>query len=161
MNFRGKSTAGDLSGFLEQGCHFTGELTFEQSFRIDGKVTGTIRSDGDLVVGERGEVDGEIRVGRLFVSGLVRGDVTVTRRLSIHARGRVEGEVSAPALVIDEGGVLEGRCAMQSSGPATAPVLDDSPEATQSAASETKVEGLALATSPGKSAKVVGRFRAS
>jgi cytoskeletal protein CcmA (bactofilin family) len=116
MNFRGKSAAGDLSGFLDQGSHFEGELRFEQSFRIDGKVTGKIRSEGDLVVGEKGEIDGEVRVGRLFVSGVVRGDIRATKRLSIHARGRVEGEVHAPALVIDEGGVLEGRCAMSAPG---------------------------------------------
>jgi cytoskeletal protein CcmA (bactofilin family) len=112
MNFRGKTNAGDLSGFLDQGSHFEGELRFEQSFRVDGKVTGTVRSDGDLVVGEKGEIDGEVRVGRLFVSGLVRGQVHVAKRLSIHPRGRVEGEVRSPALVVEEGGVLEGQCAM-------------------------------------------------
>ena len=92
MNFRGKSAPGDLSGFLDQGSHFEGELRFEQSFRIDGKVCGTIRSEGDLVVGERGEIEGEIRVGRLFVSGIVRGEVRASKRLAIHARGRVEGD---------------------------------------------------------------------
>ena len=112
MNFRGKSTAGDLSGFLDQGSHFEGELKFEQSFRIDGKLTGSIRSEGDLVVGEKGEIEGDVRVGRLFVSGVVRGEVRASKRLSIHARGRVEGEVFSPALVIDEGGILEGCCAM-------------------------------------------------
>jgi cytoskeletal protein CcmA (bactofilin family) len=112
MNFRGKSAAGDLSGFLDQGSHFEGELKFEQSFRIDGKVTGSIRSEGDLVVGEKGEIDGDVRVGRLFVSGVVRGEVRASKRLAIHARGRVEGEVHAPALVVDEGGILEGCCAM-------------------------------------------------
>ena len=112
MNFRGKSSAGDLSGFLDQGSHFEGELKFDQSFRIDGKVTGSIRSEGDLVVGEHGEIEGDVRVGRLFVSGVVRGEVRASKRLSIHARGRVEGEVFSPALVIDEGGILEGCCAM-------------------------------------------------
>jgi cytoskeletal protein CcmA (bactofilin family) len=112
MNFRGKSSPGDLSGFLDVGSHFEGELRFEQSFRVDGKVTGKVVSDGDLVVGERGEIDGEIRVGRLFVSGLVKGEVHVARRLSIHPRGRVEGSVSARALIIEEGGVLEGQSTM-------------------------------------------------
>ena len=118
MNFRGKSSPGDLSGFLEQGSHFEGELRFEQAFRVDGKVSGTIRSDGDLVVGEKGEIDGEVRVGRLFVTGLVRGEIHVAKRLSIHPRGRVEGDVHAPALVIEEGGILEGRCAMATVGAA-------------------------------------------
>jgi len=112
MNFRGRSASGDLSGFLDVGSHFEGELRFDQSFRIDGKVVGKVISDGDLVVGEKGEVEGEIRVGRLFVSGRVQGEVQVAKRLSIHPRGRVEGEIHASALVIEEGGVLEGHCAM-------------------------------------------------
>ena len=61
MNFRGKSSPGDLSGFLDVGSHFEGELKFEQSFRVDGKVVGKVISEGDLVVGEKGEIDGEIQ----------------------------------------------------------------------------------------------------
>ncbi|MGE0641862.1 MAG: polymer-forming cytoskeletal protein [Thermoanaerobaculia bacterium] len=145
MNFRGRANTGDLSGFLEVGCQLEGELRFEQSFRVDGKVKGNVRSDGDLVVGERGEVEGDIRVGRLYVSGLVRGEVHVTKRLSIHARGRVLGEVHAAALVIDEGGVLEGRCAMAEEGNA---------QAGESAPRETVEERQ-------PAAKVVGRIKAS
>lgn len=147
MNFRGKSTTGDLSGFLEQGSHFEGELRFEQSFRIDGKVSGRIRSDGDLVIGENGEVEGEIRVGRLFVSGLVKGEIHVTKRLSIHARGRVEGEVHASALVVDEGGVLEGRCAMLGESASSENATTSGPTAS-------------LATGQ-VAAKIVGRIQAN
>ena len=112
MNFRGKSSPGDLSGFLDVGSHFEGELKFDHSFRVDGKVVGKVISDGDLVVGEKGEIDGEIRVGRLFVSGLVKGEVFAAQRLSIHPRGRVEGRVHARALIIEEGGILEGESSM-------------------------------------------------
>ena len=142
MNFRGKSSPGDLSGFLDVGSHFEGELKFEQSFRVDGKVIGKVFSDGDLVVGERGEIDGEIRVGRLFVSGLVKGEVYATRRLAIHPRGRVEGKVHARALVIEEGGVLEGASSMAVD--AEERPLDEAP-----------AQALAQA-----SAKVVGRIPA-
>lgn len=150
MNFRGKSTAGDLSGFLDVGSHFEGELKFEQSFRVDGKVVGKVISEGDLVVGERGEIDGEIRVGRLFVSGVVRGEVHVALRLSIHPRGRVEGTVHARALVIEEGGVLEGQSSMK--------VASE-----ERAASEAPAGGTssALGGNPSAtSAKVVGRIPA-
>ncbi|MEO8276509.1 MAG: polymer-forming cytoskeletal protein [Thermoanaerobaculia bacterium] len=142
MNFRGKSSPGDLSGFLDVGSHFDGELRFEQSFRVDGKVTGTVRSEGDLVVGEKGEIDGEIRVGRLFVSGIVRGEVFASRRLSIHPRGRVEGTIHARALIIEEGGVLEGQSSMA-----------EEPEDR----SESEAHASALAQS---SPKVVGRIPA-
>ena len=142
MNFRGKSSTGDLSGFLDVGSHFEGELKFEQSFRVDGKVVGKVVSEGDLVVGERGEIDGEIHVGRLFVSGLVKGEVHASRRLSIHPRGRVEGVVHARALVIEEGGILEGRSSMK-----TEAAESEGPESAAPAAAQS-------------SAKVVGRIPA-
>lgn len=144
MKFRGKSSPGDLSGFLDVGSHFEGELKFEQSFRVDGKVVGRIISDGDLVVGEKGEIDGEIRVGRLFVSGSVKGEVYASRRLSIHPSGRVEGVVHARALIIEEGGILEGQSSM-------------TVESEEHPTSAAPVQALALSLA---SAKVVGRIPA-
>lgn len=146
MNFRGKSSPGDLSGFLDVGSHFEGELKFEQSFRVDGKVVGRVVSDGDLVVGERGEIDGEIRVGRLFVSGLVKGEIHAARRLSIHPRGRVEGTVHARALVIEEGGIFEGQSLMI--------------DATEERAPGESAPQHSAATSAPTAARVVGRIPA-
>jgi cytoskeletal protein CcmA (bactofilin family) len=146
MNFRGKSSPGDLSGFLDVGSHFEGELKFEQSFRVDGKVVGKVVSEGDLVVGERGEIDGEIRVGRLFVSGLVKGEIHAARRLSIHPRGRVEGTVHARALIIEEGGIFEGQSSMMTGGEERAPSESGAPHSAASPAPT--------------SAKVVGRIPA-
>lgn len=112
MNLRGKGHTGELNGILDRGSHLRGELHFEQTFRVDGKLTGKVLSDGDLVVGERGEVEGEIEVGRAFISGVVRGRVRTARRLEICAGGRVFADVETPALVIGEGALFEGNCAM-------------------------------------------------
>ncbi len=150
MNFRGKSSPGDLSGFLDVGSHFEGELKFEQSFRVDGKVIGKVVSDGDLVVGERGEIDGEIRVGRLFVSGLVKGEIHAARRLSIHPRGRVEGTVHARALIIEEGGIFEGQSSMMAATEERAP----SESAAHPASASSAPTGASTA------GKVVGRIPA-
>ncbi|REJ81534.1 MAG: polymer-forming cytoskeletal protein [Acidobacteria bacterium] len=105
--------SGDLNGFLDAGSRLTGELEFEDTFRVDGAFTGKIRSPGDLVVGAEGSVEGEIHAGRVFVSGTVRGEIRAEKRLEISERGRVYADVITPALVIEEGAFLEGRCAME------------------------------------------------
>ena len=51
-----------LNGFVDSGCKITGELEFSNSFRVDGRVEGTIRSRSELVIGEDGGVEGEIDV---------------------------------------------------------------------------------------------------
>jgi len=108
-----ESARGDLNGFLDADSHINGELHFEDTFRVDGKLTGKVVSEGDLVVGEQGEVDGDIQVGRIFVSGVVRGSVTATGRVELTAGGRVYADLATPALVIEEGAIFEGTCRMK------------------------------------------------
>lgn len=103
---------GELNGFLDAGSHIQGELRFEDTFRVDGKVTGKVRSDGELVVGERGEVDGEIVVGRIVVAGTVKGRIEAGR-IEIARSGRVLADLATPVLVVEEGGFVEGTCTMQ------------------------------------------------
>lgn len=115
MIFRGDASGGsELNGFLDTGSRITGELRFEQAFRVDGSVDGKVVSDGELVVGEQGAVEGEIEVGTLYVSGTVRAKVRAHRRLEITAKGKVYGEISTPALVIEEGALFQGQCNMDS-----------------------------------------------
>ncbi len=114
--FKGSGSQGDLNGFLDAGSHMTGELYFEDTFRIDGKFTGTVVSDGDLIVGERGDVEGEIKVCRIYVSGTVRGALRASERVEITAVGKVLADVYTPSLTIDDGAHFEGRCSMERAG---------------------------------------------
>jgi len=118
MIFKNDSSKGDLNGFLDAGSHIHGELHFDDTFRVDGKVTGRVVSKGDLVVGEKGEIHGEIEVGRVFVSGKVEGKIRTTRRTELTAGGRILADIETPSLVIEDGGFFKGRCSM---APAAAP----------------------------------------
>jgi len=121
MIFKSDGKASDLNGFLDSGSHLEGELRFEASFRVDGKLTGTVRSEGDLIVGESGEVEGELHVGQVFVSGTIRGTVHASRKIQIAPNGKVFAELDTPTLVIEDGATFEGRCAMSRDGARTAP----------------------------------------
>ncbi len=107
-----KKSQGTLNGFLDQGCAIKGDVVFSDLLRVHGQVSGTVRSEHELLVGEGGVVEGEIVVGRLVVAGTVKGTVRVNESLMIHGTGRVLAEVFAPQLIVDEGGVLEGEVHM-------------------------------------------------
>ena len=112
MSFLGRGSHGELNGFLDAGSHMQGELHFEQTFRIEGKLTGQIVSEGDLVVGEKGEVEGEIRVGRAMITGSVRGLIKASRRVEIGPGGKVFADLETPSLIVDDGAIFEGNCRM-------------------------------------------------
>ena len=103
-----KKGGGTLNGFLDRGARLEGTLTFDEVFRIDGAFKGSIVSEAELVVGDGGSVEGEIRVGRLAVSGTVRGVVHATERVEVHAGAKIFAEIHAPALVVEEGAVIQG-----------------------------------------------------
>lgn len=112
MLFRSESTQGDLNGFIDRGSELRGGLHFENNFRVDGRIIGSIVSEGSLVVGDHGEVEGEVKVGRVFVAGTVKGSVEAGRQVQIAPGGKVYADLSTPSLVIEDGAVFEGTCTM-------------------------------------------------
>ena len=124
MLFKSESTQGDLNGFIDRGSELRGELHFENNFRVDGRIVGTVISEGSLVVGDHGEVEGEVKVGRVFVAGTVKGSVEAGRQVQIAPGGKVYADISTPSLVIEDGAVFEGHCSMgrrKKASPSTSP----------------------------------------
>src|SRR5512140_2126985 len=79
-----KNKSGELNGFLDRGSTFRGELEFEDTMRIDGRFIGKVISKNELIVGDSANIEGEILVGSVAVSGTVRGKIKVTGRIEIH-----------------------------------------------------------------------------
>lgn len=113
MIFKSEVKQSDLNGFLDEGSHLQGELRFETSFRIDGKFTGQVVSQGDLIIGAGGEVEGDLMVGQVFVSGTVKGTVRATRRIQVTPTGKVLADLETPVLVVEDGAFFRGNCAME------------------------------------------------
>lgn len=112
---RADDTAGAAAGtsaFLGSGCRINGKVELEGVARIEGHVEGDVVAQGTLIVGEHAVVKAKVSGAAVIVHGRVIGDVTVRERLEVRAQGSVIGNVSAPKLVVHEGGTLEGQCSM-------------------------------------------------
>jgi cytoskeletal protein CcmA (bactofilin family) len=122
---RNKPSAEEISGFLDQGTHVTGELQFSGTLRVDGSFHGSISSADVLIVGDNAVVHADISVGSIEIHGRVFGNVEAKRDIEIFPTGRVHGDVRTPTLVVQPGGVFDGRSFMKSdseeSGDAAAP----------------------------------------
>ena len=113
------STTGNLDGHLGEGTEIDGTLQFKGSVRIDGKFTGKVFSPATLILGPRAALEGEVEVGELAVHGALNGQVRAAERVTIHASGRVEGDVNTDKLVIEPGAYFRGCCEMHRSKPAS------------------------------------------
>ncbi len=106
-----------LNGFVDSGCRIKGEVTFENAFRVDGHVEGTIHSSSELIIGGKGVVEGEIHVARCLIGGSVRGSVDASESVTLHASAKVWADIHSPVIVMEEGAFLEGRVAMEAVPP--------------------------------------------
>jgi cytoskeletal protein CcmA (bactofilin family) len=113
---RGKTIAGggELSGFLDVGTDFKGEIAFQDTLRIDGKFEGSIRDGKLLIVGETADVNADIDVVTISVSGRLRGNVHARERIELHESARCQCNLETRVLVVEEGALFEGNCSMQS-----------------------------------------------
>lgn len=103
---------GKVRSALGPGTIIQGRLSFDTVVSIDGKLGGEIFSSKALLVGKSGVVDATIDVQVLIVKGIVRGTIRAAERIEIREGGQILGEVTTPVLVMDEGCVFNGSCAM-------------------------------------------------
>ena len=116
MKGRGKRFLGGIFSHDESGVIIIGEgmsvsgiLRFgEGMVRVDGELEGKAIGRGTLVIGEKGNLRGEMEVGTLILSGRLEGSVLATALAHITSSGKLFGKVQAPRLVIDQGGIFEG-----------------------------------------------------
>jgi cytoskeletal protein CcmA (bactofilin family) len=103
----------DLRGFLGEGTEIKGELIFSDMLRVDGSISGKIKSDsGTLLVGERGYVKASVEAATVSVSGTIEGTVTAKNKVEIHPTGKIFGDVYTQALIIEDGAVFDGKSHM-------------------------------------------------
>ncbi|MEK4354924.1 polymer-forming cytoskeletal protein [Paenibacillus sp. FSL R5-0475] len=98
---------------IGHGGTLEGKVHCDTNLRIEGTFSGEIICSGVVTVGEEGTVRSSIRAEEIVIAGKVYGDVTADRRLIMTGTGELHGNISAGALSIMEGSLLNGSIAMQ------------------------------------------------
>lgn len=87
-----------------------GDVVSSEDLVIDGQVQGTIElGDHSLTIGPGASVVADLAARVVTISGTVVGNVIGVARVELKATAVVEGDVSAPAFVMEEGATLEGK----------------------------------------------------
>ncbi len=106
-----------ISTFLGSDASVEGTLSFQGTIRLDGKFKGKIASTGGtVIVGEQAVVDADLTVGIAIVMGEMKGTIDASERIELYPPGRIAGDIQAPVIAIEEGGVFNGHCVMTGRG---------------------------------------------
>ena len=95
----------------------SGNITTTGSIRVDGKVEGSVLAEGNLILGESGEIKGDVKGNSVNLGGKVQGSVNASDRVTLEAKCSLNGDINAKILVIEPGAVFNGRSSMGTNSP--------------------------------------------
>ena len=98
-----------------------------EDLRVAGTHPGRfLATCGDILVERTSILNLEIVAKNVVIRGRVCGAVSAQESVLVGPTGRVIGDVRAPKIVVQDGGVIQGQCEVLSQKPATAPQATDS-----------------------------------
>jgi cytoskeletal protein CcmA (bactofilin family) len=107
---RGTSSSA-IESTIGAKTHIQGTVQGDGGLRIDGVVEGTVEITGNLVVTESAKIRAEIKANNISIAGAVQGNITATR-VEILDTGRVWGDLTVKALLVNEGAYFRGQTIM-------------------------------------------------
>src|SRR5688500_2424981 len=101
----------EISTVIGEGYTITGELQGSSVIRIEGTIIGNVSVDGGVVLGEKGNIEGDIVTKSAVIYGTVNGNIRSTQ-LEIKKTGYVNGDIITDTLEIELGAKYNGKLNM-------------------------------------------------
>ncbi|MFN8177601.1 MAG: polymer-forming cytoskeletal protein [bacterium] len=102
--------ATSASTFLADGTTFQGNAHINGTMRIEGKADGDLEATESIVVGKTGLVQANLKTRRAVLNGKFSGKIDASDRVELQAGSRVDAEIHAKNMVMEDGVQFSGNC---------------------------------------------------
>ncbi len=100
---------------IAKNTSMVGDIKSDGDFRVDGKIDGTIKTTGRVVIGKDGIVTGTIDCVNADIEGTFSGNLIVDEILSLKNTAHISGDVTLGKLSVEPGATFNATCAMKGS----------------------------------------------
>ena len=104
-----ESTPRNLIG---NGTVFKGDIESNGDIRIDGKLIGSVKSNGKVSIGPTGIIEGDLTCKQAEISGNVKGNIHTEELTALKSTSVVEVDLTTKQLLIEVGAQFTGKCIM-------------------------------------------------
>ena len=113
-----ESQARNLIG---NGTTVKGDIDSNGDIRIDGHLIGSLKSNGKVVIGQTGVMEGDLNCKQAEISGVVKGNIITDELTTLKATSKVEVDLKTSQLLIEVGAQFTGKCVMGQQSPVAMP----------------------------------------
>ena len=111
-NMKNSNNTSSVVNMIGNGTVITGDIQSKSDIRIDGILKGSVKTEGKLVVGSAGVVEGDVVCVSADVSGEIKAKITVSQLLSLKSTSKLNGDIITNKLSIEPGASFSGSCSM-------------------------------------------------
>ena len=97
---------------ISNGVKIEGKVNSSGSLRVDGSLHGDLSANGNVTVGEQGDINGAIEGNVVTIGGRVVGKINAKEKLVLEAKCVLKGDINAKVLVIAAGAKFDGKSSM-------------------------------------------------
>lgn len=99
-----------ISNIIGQGSHLEGNIHTTGNLRVEGKITGGVKTKAKVVLSHTAQMEGNILAQNAEIGGQVKGTIEVIELLVLKSTATVWGDIMASKLVFEEGACFDGKC---------------------------------------------------
>jgi cytoskeletal protein CcmA (bactofilin family) len=104
--------ASNSSNIIGKGTVVEGNIETFGNIRIEGKVSGSVKSKSKIVLGQSSFVEGNIVAQNAEISGEVKGVVEISDQLILRPSAGIDGDIVTNKLIVESGASFNGGCKM-------------------------------------------------
>lgn len=97
---------------ISLGTTITGDVESKGDIRVDGKLKGSVVTQGKVVLGRDGIIEGDVVCSSADIAGVLKAKITVSQLLSLKATAKLNGDIVTNKLSIEPGAAFTGSCSM-------------------------------------------------
>lgn len=99
-----------INSLIGEGTFFKGDLKLNGLLRVDGDFSGTVKTEGKILIGKNGRAEASVKAGTVVIGGVLKGNILATDKVVILSTGMLIGNITAPRLLVEDGVLLNGSC---------------------------------------------------
>lgn len=105
--------ASTQQNIIAHGTKIVGDISSKGPFRIDGSIDGNVTTEGKVVIGKAGAINGTLKGVNVDIEGRFSGKLLLSGTLSLKSSAHIEGEVQVTKLAVEPGATFNATCSMK------------------------------------------------
>lgn len=99
-----------INTILGEGSSFKNEVKVRGNLRIQGDVDGNVDASGNVFIGEKARIRGDVNADSAEIFGIVIGDINAPKYVKISSSAVVIGDIYTKRVQIEANAVFQGHC---------------------------------------------------